>query len=114
MLALAEWSGVNRAPLRNYLLHGMFPDPDVLARLADKLEVPAAHLWAKWLDLGMSDPLNRIADALERAYPPIDPTQASGLRDPLPPVRPAGAPTRGEGRDPEDAATRSPGSRSAL
>jgi hypothetical protein len=61
---------VNRQPLRNYLINGVFPDPDVLSSLATALQVPAAHLWVKWLDLGMSDPLVRIADALERAYPP--------------------------------------------
>lgn len=74
VLALSEWSGVNRQPLRNYLINGKFPDPDVLAALATALQVPPAHLWVKWLDLGMSDPLGRIADALERAYPP-DPSE---------------------------------------
>lgn len=75
VLALSEWSGVNRAPLRNYLVNGVFPDPDVLAKLADKLGVPVAHLWVRWLDLGASDPLTRIADALDRAYPLPDPTE---------------------------------------
>ena len=71
VLALSEWSGVNRQPLRNYLINGVFPDPDVLANLATALHVPAAHLWVRWLDLGMTRPaLDRIADALERAYPP--------------------------------------------
>jgi transcriptional regulator with XRE-family HTH domain len=70
VLALSEWSGVNRQPLRNYLQNGVFPDPDVLSNLATALGVPVAQLWVKWLDLGMSDPLVRIADALERAYPP--------------------------------------------
>lgn len=51
VLALSEWSGVNREPLRRYLQNGTFPDPDVLAKLATALGVPTAHLWMRWLNL---------------------------------------------------------------
>lgn len=70
VLALSEWSGVTREPLRQYLQFGKFPDPDVLSQLATALGVSVNQLWSAWFRLETRDPLVRIAEALERAYPP--------------------------------------------
>lgn len=67
---LAARARIARPTLDNWLVVGTLPPIDGMARLASAVGVPVARLWGKWLGLGMSDPLERIADALERAYPP--------------------------------------------
>jgi transcriptional regulator with XRE-family HTH domain len=79
--ALSRSSGISRTTLDGYIEGGMWPSPENMQRLAAAVDVPHAHLWARWLGLGMSEPedhLKRIADALERAYPP---TPSAGTRD---------------------------------
>lgn len=79
-LGLSKVTGISRPTLDNYLEHGLMPPVEAMERLGSAVGVPSAHLWVKWLDLGMSDPLVRIADALERAYPPDPEEQAEGRR----------------------------------
>jgi hypothetical protein len=67
---LAAATGIGRPTLDNWLERGVMPTVEGMTSLGKACGVPAAQLWVKWLDLGMSDPLVRIADALERAYPP--------------------------------------------
>ena len=68
---LSERASIGRPTLDNWLERGVMPPPEGMARLAEAVGVPAAQLWIRWLDLGMAQPaLERIADALERAYPP--------------------------------------------
>lgn len=67
---LSAATGRARPTLDNWLEKGKMPDAEGMADLAKAVGVPPAQLWVKWLDLSTSDPLVRIADALERAYPP--------------------------------------------
>lgn len=67
---LAALTGHSRPTLDKWLVHGYMPDAEGMVSLADAVGVQPARLWVKWLDLSTSDPLVRIADALERAYPP--------------------------------------------
>ena len=66
---LATATGIGRPTLDNWLERGVMPTVEGMASLGRACGVPPAQLWVKWLDLGMSDPLVRIADALDRAYP---------------------------------------------
>jgi transcriptional regulator with XRE-family HTH domain len=71
--ALSRSTGISRTTLDGYIEAGVWPSPENMQRLASAVDVPHAQLWARWLGLGMSEPednLKRIADALERAYPP--------------------------------------------
>jgi transcriptional regulator with XRE-family HTH domain len=64
---------ISRTTLDGYIEGGVWPTPENMERLAQAVDVPHANLWARWLGLGMTEPddnLKRIADALERAYPP--------------------------------------------
>lgn len=89
---LSERASIGRPTLDNWLERGVMPPPEGMARLAEAVGVPAAQLWIRWLDLGMAQPaLERIADALERAYPPVNVTAddvlATGLeQDAIPPA----------------------------
>ena len=67
---LSAATGRARPTLDNWLEKGKMPDDEGMADLAKAVGVRPAQLWVKWLDLSTSDPLVRIADALERAYPP--------------------------------------------
>jgi transcriptional regulator with XRE-family HTH domain len=73
---LAAATGIGRPTLDNWLERGVMPTVEGMTSLGKACGVPAAQLWVKWLDLGMSDPLVRIADALDRAYPVIRPDAA--------------------------------------
>jgi hypothetical protein len=75
-VGLATATGIGRPTLDNWLERGVMPTVEGMTSLGKACGVPAAQLWVKWLDLGMSDPLVRIADALDRAYPVIRPDAA--------------------------------------
>lgn len=70
--AFSEDVGIRRPTIDAYLEDGTLPSLRAMKEMARVVEVEPSHLWAKWFgfDLG-DDNLRRIADALERAYPPI-------------------------------------------
>lgn len=64
-VGLSTRAEIARPTLDNWLERGVMPTPEGMSRLGQAIGVPAAQLWARWLDLGSSqDGLDRIADEI--------------------------------------------------
>lgn len=85
---LREKTGISRPTLDNYFIKGFQPPTENMDRIARALGVEPTRLWLRWLDIPLpNDALVRIADALERAYPPTLQTPALGEPRPTQPRR---------------------------
>lgn len=73
---LSDQTGISRPTLDGYLVKGVMPTEDGMARIARALGIEPTLLWLRWLDVPLpDDALVRIAEALERAYPPTPPLE---------------------------------------
>lgn len=84
---LAAAANISRTVLDKWWA-GAYPTIRTMRRVADALQVPATDLWLAWFGVTRTPgqpALDRIADALERAYPPSPPAGRADPDDDPPP-----------------------------